>query len=157
MLIFQLLEMKFKKIIGFRMVLDPKSGGSHNDYGSISAEGEGAGGPSVEAGAITGDSGGGGGGGEGDTTKAMTQSDLYQRQPLLPDTGGWASAGHPMPGYCEDDDDKLDGLKRNAINSNGVVRIEVPSPLREELRFPKEKMKTFIGQFLLSFSNTSIK
>lgn len=47
------------------MVLDPKSasGGSHNDYGSISAEGEGAG---------AGDQSGGEG------VVAMPQNDVYQ-------------------------------------------------------------------------------
>lgn len=63
--------------------------------------------------------------------------------------GGWGdkhnSHSLTQADYEEDDEDKLDGLKRNTINSNGVVRIEVPSPLREEPRFPKEKIKTFIG------------
>lgn len=52
------------------------------------------------------------------------------------------------PDY-EDDEDKIDGLKRNVINSNGVVRIDLPSPLREEPRFPKEKLKTFVGELKL--------
>ncbi|XP_046668045.1 phosphatidylcholine:ceramide cholinephosphotransferase 1-like isoform X3 [Homalodisca vitripennis] len=128
-----------------RMVLDPKSGGSHNDYGSISAEGEATGGPSAGAAPVS---------VSGPAGAAMTQSDLYQRQPLLPDTGGWvtgATLAQP-PDYDEDDEDKMDGLKRNTINSNGVVRIEVPSPLRDEPRYPKEKMKTFIAflTFLLN-------
>lgn len=126
------------------MVLDPKSGGSHNDYGSFSGEGEGEGEGSAPvtaaaAGVVT-----GGGGGP-----VMAQSDLYQRQPLL-------TSDTP----CQDDeDDKMDGLKRNTINSNGVVRIDVVPPLqREEPRYPKEKMKTFIGNhyncFMLTISVT---
>ncbi|XP_054260898.1 phosphatidylcholine:ceramide cholinephosphotransferase 2-like isoform X2 [Macrosteles quadrilineatus] len=122
------------------MVLDPKSGGSHNDYGSFSGEGEGEGEGSAPvtaaaaaaAGVVT-----GGGGGP-----VMAQSDLYQRQPLL-------TSDTP----CQDDeDDKMDGLKRNTINSNGVVRIDVVPPLqREEPRYPKEKMKTFIAILVLLF------
>lgn len=110
------------------MVLDPKSGGNHNDYGSISGEGEGEGEGSVPVGAPAPAAGVGGG-------PTMTQSDLYQRQPLL---------------TCDMAPDD-DGLKRNTINSNGVVRIEVPSLQREEPRFPKEKMKTFIAFLILLF------
>lgn len=132
-----------------RMVLDPKSGGSHNDYGSISGEREreheaGCGGSELNT------NNGSGTGTSGGSSVAMTQSDLYQRQPLLPaDTSAWASKnGGSMAvttDLSEDDDDKMNGLERNTINSNGVVRIEVPSPLREEIKFPKEKLKTFIG------------
>lgn len=66
----------------------------------------------------------------------------------MPDAGGWANSGtlDMRPPDYEDDEDKIDGLKRNVINSNGVVRIDLPSPLREEPRFPKEKLKTFIGE-----------
>lgn len=134
------------------MVLDPKSGGSHNDYGSISGEKDVAG---AEANSGSGTS--------GVTSVAMTQSDLYQRQPLLPsETSTWATKNGGSTGphhhsaimvdHSEDNDDDMDGLKRNAINSNGVVRIEVPSPLREEPRFPKEKFKTLIGKFYFLFS-----
>lgn len=132
------------------MVLDPKSGGSHNDYGTISLEGEGVEGPSLgaESKATTTSSEGGGvtGGTEGPKL-VMTQSDVYQRQPLL--TEGWVSEGQRKrePEFSEDDEDKLDGLRRNPVN--GTVRIEVPTPLREEPRFPQEKIKTFIGKLIL--------
>lgn len=133
------------------MVLDPKSGGSHNDYGSISGEQEreaGCGGSELNT------NNGSGTGTSGGTSVAMTQSDLYQRQPLLPaDTSTWASKnGGSMAvttDLSEDDDDKMNGLERNTINSNGIVRIEVPSPLREEIKFPKEKLKTFIAFLIL--------
>uniref|UniRef100_A0A1B6E5A4 Sphingomyelin synthase-like domain-containing protein n=1 Tax=Clastoptera arizonana TaxID=38151 RepID=A0A1B6E5A4_9HEMI len=132
------------------MVLDPKSGGTHNDYGSIAGDKDVAG-----AEATSGTSGG--------PPVAMTQSDLYQRQPLLPSetvtwatkNGGSAGTHHNssiMVTLSEDNDDDTDGLKRNAINSNGIVRIEVPSPLREEPRFPKEKFKTFLAFVILAIN-----
>ncbi|XP_075216755.1 phosphatidylcholine:ceramide cholinephosphotransferase 2-like isoform X2 [Lycorma delicatula] len=141
------------------MVLDPKTGGSHNDYGSISCEscpGTGAGTGEVEGAAGPAGSGAGPG---------MTQNDLYQRQPLLPveswaskngagGTGGGGAIGQAThiltTEFSEDDDDKSDGLKRNVINANGVVRIEMPTPHREEPRFPKEQFKTFIAFLICS-------
>lgn len=32
--------------------------------------------------------------------------------------------------------------------SNGMVKIPIPAPHREEPRFPKEKFKTFLGEYL---------
>ncbi|XP_039276655.1 phosphatidylcholine:ceramide cholinephosphotransferase 2-like isoform X2 [Nilaparvata lugens] len=149
-----------------RMVLDPKTtGGSHNDYGSISCC-EGAGGGGVGVGLVeTGAVEGGGnslppsGGGD------MTQNDLYQRQPLLPldswaaknggVSGGGVGAGQGEGGgggggYSEEEEDeKSDGLKRGV---NGVVRIDLPTPMRDEPRFPKEQFKTFVA-FLICVVN----
>lgn len=74
-------------------------------------------------------------------------------QPLLPPgTKGnaWtsSSAGSILSPPIEyyDEDDKSDGLAihRGSV-PNGVVKIDVPAPLREEPRFPKEKWKAFIG------------
>ena len=82
-------------------------------------------------------------------------------QPLLPpSTKGstWTSGSStgnilspPIEYY--DEDDKTDGLAihRGGV-PNGVVKIDVPAPLREEPRFPKEKWKTFIGLCLVLLS-----
>lgn len=91
----------------------------------------------------------------------MTQSDLYQRQPLLPPsvkTDSWVGSGkssvlHSPSSEYYDVEDKADGLTihRNGGlgSSNGIVKIDIPAPLREEPRFPKEKWKTFIAFFIL--------
>ncbi|XP_014254488.1 phosphatidylcholine:ceramide cholinephosphotransferase 2-like isoform X2 [Cimex lectularius] len=136
----------FKKTIWLlkliKMVLDAKTGVGHNDYGSI----------------------GGVGGGEVSTSDGgkMTQSDLYQRQPLLPQEPWPTKNGGTVLGpvttaetdFFEDDDDRIDGLKRNVINGGGSVTaidIDLPHPLRDE-KFPKEKWKTFIA-FIILVSN----
>ncbi|BES87702.1 Phosphatidylcholine ceramide cholinephosphotransferase [Nesidiocoris tenuis] len=129
------------------MVLDAKSGVNHNDYGSI----------------------GGSGGGEVSNTvqgERMTQNDLYQRQPLLPQEP-WPLKNGTSPGpgqtattdFYEDDDDRDDGLKRNVINGGSVIAIDMPRPLRDD-RFPKEKWKTFLAFLILVgnfiFTTTSL-
>nr|CAD7572497.1 unnamed protein product [Timema californicum] len=86
-------------------------------------------------------------------TTDMTQSDLYQRQPLLPPsakTDSWKSSNglHSPTSEYYDSDDKTDG-HRNGTAINGVIKIDVPAPLREEPRFPKEKWKTFIAFIIL--------
>jgi shingomyelin synthase len=86
-------------------------------------------------------------------------------QPLLPPStkgNAWTSSSTgnilspPIEYY--DEDEKTDGLAihRGGV-PNGVVKIDVPAPLREEPRFPKEKWKTFIGlcHVLLSYKLTS--
>lgn len=108
----------------------------------------------------------------------MTQ-DVYQRQPLLggPPKGehqhhhhhhihhGWElSEGPPEQEYFQQKDtDVLGGVGSGSsgagvsgigggpggCSANGVVRIDVPAPLREEPRFPKEKWKTFIAFLFL--------
>jgi len=78
-------------------------------------------------------------------------------QPLLPPTtkgSTWTSnstgniVSPPIEYY--DEDDKTDGLgiHRGSV-PNGVIKIDVPAPLREEPRFPKEKWKTFVGLCLV--------
>nr|CAD7399742.1 unnamed protein product [Timema cristinae] len=86
-------------------------------------------------------------------TTDMTQSDLYQRQPLLPPsakTDSWKGSNglHSPTSEYYDSDDKTDG-HRNGTAINGVIKIDVPAPLREEPRFPKEKWKTFIAFLIL--------
>jgi shingomyelin synthase len=74
-------------------------------------------------------------------------------QPLLPSStkgNAWTSnstgdiLSPPIEYY--DEEDKTDGLSihRGGV-PNGVVKIDIPAPLRDEPRFPKEKWKTLIG------------
>uniref|UniRef100_A0A0K8SX40 Sphingomyelin synthase-like domain-containing protein n=2 Tax=Lygus hesperus TaxID=30085 RepID=A0A0K8SX40_LYGHE len=130
---------KWKRAL-VRMVLDAKSGVSHNDYGSIGGSGVGEVSSTVQG-------------------ERMTQNDLYQRQPLLPQEP-WPNKNNGTsqgPGatattdfYEEDDEDRDDGLKRNVINGGGgVIVIDMPRPLRDD-RFPKEKWKTFIAFLVLA-------
>ncbi|XP_049951092.1 phosphatidylcholine:ceramide cholinephosphotransferase 2-like isoform X1 [Schistocerca serialis cubense] len=146
-----------------RMVLDPKN--SHNDYGSFHSPGV-QGSPhhaiDVESSSHQVND---------DTTVLhsesessrlapdMTQSDLYQRQPLLPPSAkndSWSGSGkgsvlHSPSSEYYDVEDKTEGLSihRNGSLSNGIVKIDVPPPLREEPRFPKEKWKTFVAFLML--------
>ncbi|XP_071455791.1 phosphatidylcholine:ceramide cholinephosphotransferase 2-like [Hetaerina americana] len=77
---------------------------------------------------------------------------------------GWELSEGPSEQvyYQQKDSDALGGLggggcagtgigggAGGSCNSNGVVRIDVPAPLREEPRFPKEKWKTFIAFLFL--------
>ncbi|XP_066593926.1 phosphatidylcholine:ceramide cholinephosphotransferase 2-like isoform X2 [Prorops nasuta] len=127
-----------------RMVLDPKVTSVHSDYGSFdrpltSGEGHER---DVEA-AVDGSSSG------------MAQSsDVYQRQPLLPGAppkgkDKWSGVASGSDYYEDDEDDKLDGLGRHTGipdgSGSGIVKLDIPAPLRDEPRFPKEKWKTFIG------------
>ncbi|XP_046392399.1 phosphatidylcholine:ceramide cholinephosphotransferase 2-like isoform X2 [Ischnura elegans] len=113
--------------------------------------------------------------GGGGIVHPMTQ-DVYQRQPLLggPPKGvngeyhhhhlhhGWEVSEGPSEQvyYQQKDSDTLGGggLVGAGVggigggpggSANGVVRIDVPAPLREEPRFPKEKWKTFIAFLFL--------
>lgn len=149
----------------WRMVLDPKN--SHNDYGSFQSSGV-PGSPhhAVDiAGTAHQSSDDTGLHSDSDSRLApdMTQSDLYQRQPLLPPStksDPWAGSGKasvlhsPTSEYYVDD--KVEGLAihRNGSMANGgsigVIKIDVPPPLREEPRFPKEKWKTFIALLILA-------
>lgn len=70
------------------MVLETKNSVGHNDYGSIGGVGGGVGGTETRDEASSGDAGRGGNG--------MTQSDLYQRQPLLSATGSWPNGTSPQ-------------------------------------------------------------
>jgi shingomyelin synthase len=85
--------------------------------------------------------------------EVIERVDVSVVQPLLPPStkgNAWTSnstgsiLSPPIEYY--DEDDKTDGLAihRGGV-PNGVVKIDIPAPLREEPRFPKEKWKTFIG------------
>ncbi|XP_045582559.1 phosphatidylcholine:ceramide cholinephosphotransferase 2 isoform X4 [Procambarus clarkii] len=71
--------------------------------------------------------------------------DVYQRQPLLTthdpyiNTNGVSKEG-------------VSGGFYDSSASNGMVKIPIPAPHREEPRFPKEKFKTFLA-FLFLCSN----
>jgi shingomyelin synthase len=83
-------------------------------------------------------------------------------QPLLPPstkgstwTSSSSSTGNILSPPIEyyDEDDKTDGLgSHHGSVPNGVIKIDVPAPLREEPRFPKEKWKTFVGLCLVLLS-----
>ncbi|XP_014237769.1 phosphatidylcholine:ceramide cholinephosphotransferase 2-like isoform X2 [Trichogramma pretiosum] len=135
-----------------RMVLDPKVTSLHSDYGSFDKPlgGDNGHDKDIEA-AVDGTSGG------------MAQSsDVYQRQPLLPGASiknkdkwsGVASSSN----YYEDDDDKIDSLGhiRHPDLSNGsgsgIIKIDIPAPLKDEPRFPKEKWKTFVGFLFMAMN-----
>ncbi|XP_076766404.1 phosphatidylcholine:ceramide cholinephosphotransferase 2 isoform X3 [Xylocopa sonorina] len=127
-----------------RMVLDPKVTSLHSDYGSFDRPlGAGEGHERDVEAAVDGSSNG------------MAQSsDVYQRQPLLPGapTKGkdkWSGVASGSDYYVDDEDEKIDGLGRHPGipngSGNGVVKLDIPAPLREEPRFPKEKWKTFLA------------
>lgn len=128
-----------------RMVLDPKVTSLHSDYGSFDRPlGAGEGHERDVEAAVDGSSNG------------MAQSsDVYQRQPLLPGapTKGkdkWSGVASGSDYYVDDEDEKIDSLGRHPGipngSGNGVVKLDIPAPLREEPRFPKEKWKTFLGK-----------
>ncbi|XP_065161157.1 phosphatidylcholine:ceramide cholinephosphotransferase 2-like isoform X2 [Atheta coriaria] len=86
----------------------------------------------------------------------MTQGDLYQRQPLLPTptkADKWGSAGHPdiHEFTVEEDEDNL-SLQPHA-DQNGIIKINMPTPVREEPRFPQERWKTLIALVIMFFSS----
>lgn len=91
------------------------------------------------------------------SSKDMVQGDLYQRQPLLVNSSKgdhWGSSKvNTDNDYCIEDDD----VQKSGTN-NGVIRIEMPSPIREEPRFPQERWKTFIAAIamMLGFLATLI-
>ncbi|GJQ76884.1 hypothetical protein Trydic_g15088 [Trypoxylus dichotomus] len=78
--------------------------------------------------------------------KNMSQVDLYQRQPLLPN----ASKNDKNKEYFIDVEEE-DILQHKSNTSNGHTRIEMPlpTPIREEPRYPQEKWKTFFA-FLIT-------
>ena len=128
-----------------RMVLDPKVTSLHSDYGSFDRPlGAGEGHERDVEATVDGSSNG------------MAQSsDIYQRQPLLPGapTKGkdkWSGVASGSDYYVDDEDEKIDSLSRHPGipngSGNGVVKLDIPAPLREEPRFPKEKWKTFLGK-----------
>ncbi|XP_068917852.1 phosphatidylcholine:ceramide cholinephosphotransferase 2-like isoform X4 [Tenebrio molitor] len=83
----------------------------------------------------------------------MTQGDLYQRQPLLPNPGKadkWGHNAHSSSGqeYYEDEDDII----QKTNESNGVIKINMPPPTREEPRFPQERWKTLLAAIIMAFN-----
>ncbi|CAG9815925.1 unnamed protein product [Phaedon cochleariae] len=86
----------------------------------------------------------------------MAQGDLYQRQPLLPGGAGSKAekwGGHSGAAAAEfyDDDDDVDGASKG-VDRNGHIAIELPSPVREEPRFPQERCKTMLAAIIMSFN-----
>ncbi|XP_067008414.2 phosphatidylcholine:ceramide cholinephosphotransferase 2 isoform X2 [Anabrus simplex] len=151
--------------LSWRMVLDPKN--NHNDYGSFESSGV-SGSPhhtvdvSEVAHQSSDDTGLHSDSESSRLAPDMTQSDLYQRQPLLPPSeksDPWAGSGqgsalHSPSSEYYHVDDKPDGLTIHRTGglvsgSNGIVKIDVPAPLREEPRFPKEKWKTLVAFIIL--------
>lgn len=123
------------------MVLDPKATSLHSDYGSFDRPlGAGEGHERDVEAAVDGSSSG------------MAQSsDVYQRQPLLPCVLPKGKEKWPeVASDYEDEDEKIETLGRHSGLPNGsgggVVKLDIPAPLREEPRFPKEKWKTFLGK-----------
>ncbi|XP_018567811.1 phosphatidylcholine:ceramide cholinephosphotransferase 2 isoform X1 [Anoplophora glabripennis] len=77
----------------------------------------------------------------------MTQGDLYQRQPLLPNPGKGDKWGHNTP---NDDDD--DNIIQKSSERNGHISIDLPTPIREEPRFPQERWKTLLAAIIMFFN-----
>lgn len=91
-------------------------------------------------------------------TSKMTQGDLYQRQPLLPTptkSEKWNHGTHPVAKEYfdeeEEEDNNIDNLRNGILGSksNGMIKISMPPPVREEPKFPKEKWKTFVALFIM--------
>lgn len=130
------------------MVLDPKATSLHNDYGSFdrsSAVVEGHE-RDVEA-AVDGSN----------INSGMAQSsDVYQRQPLLPNLPSknrdkWSGVSSNIEYYEDETDRRTNGLGHSRLSTspNGdgsvSVKLDIPVPQRDKPRFPKEKWKTFVG------------
>ncbi|KAJ8684793.1 hypothetical protein QAD02_020586, partial [Eretmocerus hayati] len=91
-----------------------------------------------------------------ETSDKMTQpSDIYQRQPLLPTTSikskeRW-NCDDPTSYYEADTGSKINCTNlilqhdTSSESDEGVVRIDIPVPQREEIRYPREKWKTFLA------------
>ncbi|XP_033229824.1 phosphatidylcholine:ceramide cholinephosphotransferase 2-like isoform X2 [Belonocnema kinseyi] len=125
------------------MILDPKTTSQHSDYGSFDKplggvkEHDSHTDPVVDG-----------------THSGMAQSsDVYQRQPLLPSASAkskekWGVLSSNSSYY---NDDKIDELNHEGhpgipdISNSGIVKLDIPAPLREEPRYPKEKWKTFLA------------
>ncbi|XP_057335598.1 phosphatidylcholine:ceramide cholinephosphotransferase 2-like isoform X2 [Microplitis mediator] len=136
-----------------RMVLDHKATSLHSDYGSfdrpLSSNGEQNHDRDIEV-AV-----------DGSTSGMAQSSDVYQRQPLLPGAPAkskdrWGAVGSSAD-YYEDDNDKIDNISHTRHtsgiqNGSGIVKIDIPPPLREEPRFPKEKWKTVFAFLFMVFN-----
>ncbi|XP_030758093.1 phosphatidylcholine:ceramide cholinephosphotransferase 2-like [Sitophilus oryzae] len=83
----------------------------------------------------------------------MTQGDLYQRQPLLPNpsktSDHWTNShGTNSSEYYVDEDDEI---MEKPSRSNGEVVLDIPVS-REEPRFPKETCKTILAFIIMCFN-----
>ncbi|KAJ8919917.1 hypothetical protein NQ315_006446 [Exocentrus adspersus] len=84
----------------------------------------------------------------------MTQGDLYQRQPLLPNPAKGDKWGHSthstaQKGYYDDDDESI---IQKSSERNGHISINLPPPAREEPRFPQERWKTLLAAIIMFFN-----
>ncbi|XP_037796791.1 phosphatidylcholine:ceramide cholinephosphotransferase 1-like isoform X1 [Penaeus monodon] len=77
-----------------------------------------------------------------DTDHSLMTQDVYQRQPLLTNHDQYISTN----GVSKDGGS---GGYYDSSGSNGMVKIPIPAPHRDEPRFPKEKSKTFFAFMFL--------
>lgn len=127
------------------MVLDHKATSLHSDYGSFDRPLAGVEGHERDVEAAV----------DGSSSGMAQLSDIYQRQPLLPGapTKGkdrWGGVGSSADYYEDEDNDKIDNIGHirhtGMQNESGIVKLDIPAPLREEPRLPKEKWKTLFGK-----------
>ncbi|KAF5300990.1 hypothetical protein FQR65_LT19285 [Abscondita terminalis] len=89
-----------------------------------------------------------------ETSFTSSQGDLYQRQPLLPTPPKKDKWGNSRPEshkqYRAKGDDDDDEAIRN--EPNGIIKINMPPPIREEPRFPQERWKTVIAAIVMLFT-----
>ncbi|XP_057667125.1 phosphatidylcholine:ceramide cholinephosphotransferase 2-like isoform X2 [Diorhabda carinulata] len=85
----------------------------------------------------------------------MTQGDLYQRQPLLPNTNKgdkWGHGAHSTSGTGYYDEEEEEDIIQKSNDRNGHISIDLPAPVREEPRFPQERCKTLLAAVIMMFS-----
>ncbi|XP_060519262.1 phosphatidylcholine:ceramide cholinephosphotransferase 2-like isoform X2 [Cylas formicarius] len=87
-------------------------------------------------------------------TNKMTQGDLYQRQPLLPNPSNgdhWNhhSTRNSCGGEYYADEDEDDIMEKGT--QNGDIKIDIPVS-REEPRFPQERCKTLLAGVIMCFN-----
>ncbi|XP_043271419.1 phosphatidylcholine:ceramide cholinephosphotransferase 1-like isoform X3 [Venturia canescens] len=133
-----------------RMVLDHKATSLHSDYGSFGPPL-----PSVERQDIDAEAAV-----DGSSSRMAQLSDVYQRQPLLPGVpikgkDRWPGVSLSSDYYHDDQHDEI-GENSHALHTglqngagSGIVKLDMPPPLREEPRFPKEKWKTLLAFLFL--------
>ncbi|CAH1122861.1 unnamed protein product [Ceutorhynchus assimilis] len=82
----------------------------------------------------------------------MTQGDLYQRQPLLPNqlktSDHWSHNSHSSSSYADEDEEDI---MEKGTSRNGDVKIDIPVS-REEPRFPQERLKTLLAFIIMCFN-----
>lgn len=82
----------------------------------------------------------------------MFTGDLYQRQPLLPNNiknEKWNHSTHSTAGEYSDEEEDI----KKSDERNGHIRIDLPPPVRDEPRFPQEKLKTLLGENIITTAN----